>query len=514
MPTTLDNKRRLASELILRTEWGLPAGYLPAAITKLDDKALIALASNQELREAFEESERRRIANDWPAFLAGYVSHSPGEGTGRAALEPWEWQIELAEVIGEGQPLIVLKRRQVGVSLLISAYAVWNAGLKDGTNTARVLIISKEGRSAKRVLKECRKQIQHLPNYLRPEAGEKATSLVTGQPCQDSTEELEFNRGASIASFPPTAGGRGETASVAIVDEAAVFEGSADPDETISAVLPAADHGQLILVSTGNGRGVKGKKFADLWDAATSAELPWETFFIDRTMHPDWSDEWARKTLLAMGEHKFKREYPENAADALDGDSEGKAYDRQGVMAAIGLSDQAVEAKGEALYLGIDYGGVPSAVVMRRVRRMGLEILGEYVAEGPSPDPDEFILRAIELAGEYGQLETIYFDSADKNVIVPTVRRLAPQLRTHAVVFSQSKKQLVGFLRHLLARTSAGEDYGFISIGECENLRRQLLNIEQDLEGRPQKGDDHAHDALLCALREPYAIWQRTHQAD
>jgi len=483
---------------------------MPARINLLPDDAVIALASDQELREKFEEIERRRVGKDWELFLSSYVSHSPGEGTGRAPLTPWDWQMELGAVMGTGEPLIVLKRRQVGVSLLISAYAVWMAGLNEESKSGRVLIISKEARSAKRVLKECRKQIGHLPSYLRPEAGEKFTNSVTGLPCQDSTEELEFARGASIASFPPTAGGRGETASLAIVDEAAVFEGSADPDETISAVLPAADHGQLILVSTGNGRGVKGRKFAELWDSAASGELPWTSFFIDRTMHPDWSDEWAKRTLLAMGEAKFKREYPATPGEALDGDAEGKAYDRDGVMAALGRETD--DKRGE-VFLGIDYGGIPSAVVIKIDKRFNLQVVGEYVAEGPSPDPDQFILSAIELADSCGQLETIFFDSADRNVIAPTVGRLAPRLRTHAVVFSKSKRPLVGFLRHLLSRTKEAEGYGTLAIAEsCENLKRQLLSLEQDDEGKVKKGDDHAHDALLCALREPMARWDRTHR--
>lgn len=504
--------RRKVAEHQLRAIWQLPAGYLPARINALDDKAVVALASDEELRAKFEEIERRRVGKDWEVFLAGYVSHSPGEGTGRAPLTPWDWQMELGAVMGTGEPLIVLKRRQVGVSLLISAYAVWTAGLNEESKSGRVLIISKEARSAKRVLKECRKQIGHLPYYLRPEAGEKFTNSVTGLPCQDSTEELEFARGASIASFPPTAGGRGETASLAIVDEAAVFEGSADPDETISAVLPAADHGQLILVSTGNGRGAKGAKYASLWDSAAAGELPWQTFFIDRTMHPDWSDEWAKRTLLAMGEAKFKREYPASPGEALDGDAEGKAYDRDGVMAAIKAGDN-IDGKQGEVFLGIDYGGIPSAVVIRANRRMIFEVVGEYVAEGPSPDPDAFILSAIELADRYGQLETIYFDSADRNVIAPTVGRLAPRLRTHAVVFSKSKRPLVGFLRHLLSRTKEEEDYGVIAIADsCENLKRQLLSLEQDDEGKVKKGDDHAHDALLCALREPMSRWERTHR--
>ena len=504
--------KRKVAEHQLHAIWMLPAGYMPARINALDDKAIINLASNEELREKFEEIERRRMAADWPLFFRSYVSHSPGEGTGRAPLTPWEWQNELAEVMGDGEPLIVLKRRQVGVSLMISAYAVWTAGLSSETTSGRVLIISKESRSAKRVLKECRKLIGALPIYLRPEAGEKFKNEVTKQPCQDSTEELEFSRGASIASFPPTAGGRGETASLAIVDEAAVFEGSANPDETISAVLPAADHGQLILVSTGNGRGVKGKKFADIWDSVQAGHLPWQSFFISREMHPDWNDEWARKTVLAMGEAKFKREYPETSADALDGDSEGKAYDRAGVMSALG-QDQEETASGEVL-LGIDYGGIPSAVVIKTGRRNQFQVVGEYVASGPSPDPDAFIEAAIALADSKGKLEVIYYDSADRNVIAPTVGRLAPQLRTHAVVFSKSKAPLVGFLRHLLARTSVNEDYGTISISkDCENLSRQLLNLEQDDQGKVQKGDDHAHDALLCALREPMARWERTHRA-
>ena len=503
--------KRKVAEHQLHAIWMLPAGYMPARINALDDKAIINLAANEELREKFEEIERRRVGKDWPTFLAGYVSHSPGEGTGRAPLTPWDWQMELGEVMGTAEPLIILKRRQVGVSLMISAYAVWTAGLNEESQSGRVLIISKEARSAKRVLKECRKQIGHLPIYLRPEAGEKFTNEVTKQPCQDSTEELEFSRGASIGSFSPVAGGRGETASLAIVDEASLLQ-AADPEETISAVLPAADHGQLILASTGNGRAQGGgKKFADLWDSAASGELPWQTFFIDRTMHPDWNDEWAKRTMLAMGAEKFKREYPETPSQALDNDAEGKAYDRDGVMAAIKAGDN-IDGKQGEVFLGIDYGGIPSAVVVRASRRMVFEVVGEYVAEGPSPDPDAFILSAVELADSCGKLETIYFDSADRNVIAPTVGRLAPRLRTHAVVFSKSKRPLVGFLRHLLSRTKEEEDYGTLAIAErCENLKRQLLNLEQDDDGKVKKGDDHAHDALLCALREPMARWDRSH---
>jgi hypothetical protein len=130
----------------------------------------------------------------------------PAEGGKPQPFRLWDFQREVLDDIEEQQRLIFLKARQLGLSWLVLAYALWFASCNHGRN---VLIINRGLREAKDLLRRVKFMYQRLPAELRPRTGTY------------STEEIEFvDLDSRITSVPSTEdAGTGYTAQLVIVDE-------------------------------------------------------------------------------------------------------------------------------------------------------------------------------------------------------------------------------------------------------------------------------------------------------
>lgn len=172
-------------------------------------------------------------------FLATYVNLT--DATTERTL-PWQWWPVHDEMVAdlEAPRLVVLKARQLGWSWLLAAYALHGAMFRQHY---RVLVLSQGQLEASELLRKCRAIWQSLPDWLRPSLSE------------DNATTMSFvASGGSITALPATEkAGRGETASLVIVDEAAFHPYAAT---NYAAYKPTVDAGgQLIVVSTANGAG-------------------------------------------------------------------------------------------------------------------------------------------------------------------------------------------------------------------------------------------------------------------
>lgn len=170
-------------------------------------------------------------------FLDYVYILEPPPGLSVLRFQKWPHIIDLAHSFLRDRLIIVLKARQVGVSWLLAAYALWTALYHQG---AVVLMLSKGQNEAGDLLDKVKFIHNQLPKELQ-----RQTGVHSGQ-------EISFPEAYSkVLALPSTEhAGRSETATLVIQDEADFHE---HLDQNYAAVKPTIDAGgQLIQASTAN----------------------------------------------------------------------------------------------------------------------------------------------------------------------------------------------------------------------------------------------------------------------
>jgi hypothetical protein len=199
--------------------------------------------------EPSHERAKQKALRSFAHFLKHHVHIADGGGT---KMEPWSWQVDLAARLPGIQRLVILKGRQLGVSWLVAAYAVWKA-LRD--RGSLILLVSQTEDDAIELLGKAQCVYDHLPAFLkRPDEISKVRSLA-----------FKEHRSAIVALPSTRRAGRGRTARLVIADEHALHQWA---EANFAALSPTVDApgGQFISVSTADGIG---NTFADLWAKGT-----------------------------------------------------------------------------------------------------------------------------------------------------------------------------------------------------------------------------------------------------
>lgn len=109
---------------------------------------------------------------------------------------------------------IILKARQMGLTTLLSAYALW---LMIFENNKEVLALSYKQNKARNIIKKIKRMNSHLPSWM------KERKVI------DNQLEVEFENGSKAHAESTTSdAGRSESASFVIIDEAAFIDGAAE----------------------------------------------------------------------------------------------------------------------------------------------------------------------------------------------------------------------------------------------------------------------------------------------
>jgi hypothetical protein len=198
------------------------------------------------------DMQRAKAAASFEHFLAYVKVLEPPPGGGRIDFVMWDHLREVVGLLGAARLLSILKARQVGLSWLLAAYALWVAQYQIG---AVVLLLSQGQAEAAVFLKKCRYIWQELPEYLRAPLG------------IDSSTQITFPQSNSkLTALPSTENaGRSETATLVIQDEADFHD---HLDANFAAVKPTIDAGgQLIQVSTVNKK-TMGSLFKEIYRRA------------------------------------------------------------------------------------------------------------------------------------------------------------------------------------------------------------------------------------------------------
>ena len=180
-----------------------------------------------------------RCGKDPSYFFNTYVKiQHPIKGL--IPFDTYPFQDECVEKFIDNRFSIVVKSRQLGLSTLVAAYAVWLAIFQKDKN---ILIIATKLSVAQNFMKKVKTMVRALPPW-----------LLLPRITTDNKQLLEFSHGSSIKAVPTSDdAGRSEALSLLIIDEAAFVRNF---DELWTGLYPTiSTGGRAILLSTPNGVG-------------------------------------------------------------------------------------------------------------------------------------------------------------------------------------------------------------------------------------------------------------------
>lgn len=184
---------------------------------------------------------------------------------------------------------IVLKSRQLGLSTLVAAYALWRMIFKPDF---QVLVIATGKETAKNLITKVRIMYQNLPRWLRVQATE------------DNKMSLILENGSrivAVSSAPERA--RSEALSLLVIDEAAFIDKIDDIWTASQQTL--ATGGDCIVLSTPNGMG---NWFHSMWIGAEEGENGFNWLKLHWSVHPERDQAWRDEQDIKLGKRKASQE--------------------------------------------------------------------------------------------------------------------------------------------------------------------------------------------------------------
>ena len=229
------------------------------------------MSEQQNIKDIIKQ-EFVKCASDPVHFMKKYymIQHPK---RGRIQFNLYPFQEKVLRLFQKNNYNIVNKSRQLGISTLCSAYALWLMLFHKDKN---VLCIATKQETAKNMVTKVRFAYTNLPAWLRVKADE------------DNKLSLRLSNGSQIKAVGATSdAGRSEAVSLLLLDEAAFIEGI---DEIFaSAQQTLATGGQCIAISTPYGTGNWfHRSFIGAEEGANgfvAIKLPW-------TVHPERDQKW------------------------------------------------------------------------------------------------------------------------------------------------------------------------------------------------------------------------------
>jgi len=203
----------------------------------------------------------------------------------------YSFQDECVETFNSERFSIILKSRQLGMSTLSAAYAVWLALFQRDKN---ILIIATKLSVAQNFITKVKTMIRSLPKW-----------LVLAEIVTNNKQLIEFSHGSSIKAIPTSDdAGRSEALSLLIIDEAAFVRNF---DELWMGLYPTiSTGGRVIILSTPNGVG--GQYYKLYTDAEAglnefkAIKIPWDD-------HPERDQAWFDETTKNLSDRQISQEY-------------------------------------------------------------------------------------------------------------------------------------------------------------------------------------------------------------
>jgi hypothetical protein len=223
-------------------------------------------------QKAQKMAEIVRCGKDAKYFINSYIKiQHPLRG--RIPFKTYDFQNDVIVSMQNNRFNIVLKSRQLGLSTISAAFAVWYAMFYRDKN---ILVIATKLSTATNFIKKVKVALQSLPEWLAISKYELTQTLI------------RFDNGSQIQAIPtaPDAG-RSEAISLLIVDECAHI---AKFDDLWTGLYPTiSTGGSAMLISTPNG---VGGMYHKLWSDAEAGANDFNCIKLHWTVHPEHDQKW------------------------------------------------------------------------------------------------------------------------------------------------------------------------------------------------------------------------------
>lgn len=251
-------------------------------------------------------AQRRKRYRDNPAlFIQECVSIFNATNERWEPFALWPAQSEVLGTMHHDQRVVILKARQLGLTWLSLAYALWAMLFKPA---ATVGIFSRREVDAKDLLNFRLKGMHdRLPAWAHAQPGP-----------ENNSTRWSLANGSSAMAFP-TNGGRQYTFSLVMVDEA---DFQPDLPDLLAAVEPTVDAGGRLWLLSSVDKATPMSRFKAIYRAAAAGDNQWAGVFLPWSARPQrdaaWYDEQAADTLANTGSlDDLHQEYPATDAEAL-----------------------------------------------------------------------------------------------------------------------------------------------------------------------------------------------------
>lgn len=225
-----------------------------------------------------------------PAYFINKYSKIQHPIKGVIPFATFPFQDDCLDAFEKNRFNIILKSRQLGLSTVTAAYAVWYAIFYKDKN---ILVIATKLDTAINFIKKVKIMIQALPPWL----------LLTK--FEENKRSIRFSNGSTITAIPTSEdAGRSEALSLLIVDEAAFIR---DFDEIWTGLSPTlSTGGKAIIISTPNG---VGGQYYKLWAEAESGLNDFNAIKLPWTVHPEHDQTWFDKETKNLAKRKIAQEF-------------------------------------------------------------------------------------------------------------------------------------------------------------------------------------------------------------
>lgn len=233
-------------------------------------------------------SEFARCATDPLYFMKKYVKiQHPVRGT--IPFLTYPFQDETLKDFSNHNKSIVLKSRQMGITTLVSAYALW---LMTFHSDKEILCLSITQETSKSIVTKVRFANDNLPSWLKQK-------IVI-----DNQLSLKLGNGSQIkAASSSGSSGRSSALSLLIIDEAAFIDGV--EEIWLSAQSTLSTGGKAIILSTPNG---VGNFFHKLWIESEQSENDFKRITLPWHLHPERDKAWRDNQTKLLGERGASQE--------------------------------------------------------------------------------------------------------------------------------------------------------------------------------------------------------------
>jgi len=228
----------------------------------------------------------------------------------------WLWQAKIIDWFNDPvfRKYLILKARQLGITLLACAYALWVLLFKPGSE---VIAYSYREDEAQKLVRAAWMMFLCLPERLRSHV-----RVLTPKIAEMPTQYIELDHGENLISrfqaLPATEkAGHGERVTFAIMDEMARMDYARGIYEAINPAISRG--GKLAMVSTANGvsnlETGEGNFFHHLFATKEAKKLQYR--FLPWNYEPTRDSAWYEEEAMALDEVERNRQYPLNERDAF-----------------------------------------------------------------------------------------------------------------------------------------------------------------------------------------------------